>query len=593
VDLFEMGMGEPLLIFDLESGSPVSLTSRLNPRNDYALICDTDLSVPDVTEALKLKDRAAYRLVGPWHQDLRVVCGGVTYWEPTVDQREPIQPVHLTLESLPSETAEIGSACHVNVAGVPEDAAAVSLIAGGSLYSTTRHGVVWQTERPLKITLGMALGEEQVRVRLRRPGSTRTATPKCRLNLRGVACLETDSTPGGEPKWTLLRPSHPLNADDSGTVRIFVGKNQYRLFEGICFVGKVSSRRFQLRDLCGWGAPLIIRSAHHPDTVLVESVEDYGRGKFLPSLFRGQTPVYLAWQVPICPSKDHIILVWPQLFQQPRKLRAYDVASQQDDFLWKLPNLGVAAAMAVAYQGSRIASYWNTERTIDALKHGRSSHLFALLRWLKVPVLNSLFGVPMQEAVTRDPAEFVSGWLNDGALQYGLVHRQLEQGSDVVIRQFLWDYVEGNETRMERLARMFFAEPGFKSESEAFKLSLSRLGEICPSLSYNLARLKLRGEKYRRYVRAAAAALLRQPETTEVSQLRTRLIADCRDCANLLGTEPEALAKSVNAFAAYLDNQASEYTKAEADLRRLGETSRGRQYLTASLLIRLLERNRL
>jgi hypothetical protein len=70
------------------------------------------------------------------------------------------------------------------------------------------------------------------------------------------------------------------------------------------------------------------------------------------------------------------------------------------------------------------------------------------------------------------------------------------------------------------------------------------------------------------------------------------MIADCRDCANLLKVAPEALGKSVDAFGAYLDNQASDYKQLEPGLRRLGETSRGRPFLTASLLIRLVERSR-
>jgi hypothetical protein len=593
VDLFEMGMGEPLLIFDLESRTAVSLTSKLNPRKDYALICDTDLSVPGVTQAIKLKDRAAYRLASPWHQDLRVECDGLIYWEPKLDDKEPIQPIHLTLESLPSETVQIGSAYRVKVTGVPEDAKVVSLIAGGSRYPTSQNGTVWQTERPLLITLGMALGKERIRVRVSTVRSDRTVTPKLSLNFRGIACLEADSNPDAEPNWTLVHPSRPLNrADDSGGARVFVGRDKSELFEGPCFVGKISSRTFHLGDLYGWGAPLIIRSERHLDSVLVESVEDHGRGKFLPSLFRGRTEPCLAWQVPMSPSNDHRILVWREIFQEPRKLPENEVSTQRDDFIWRLPNLGVAAAMAIAYQGFRIASYWDADRIIHGLKHVRSRNLFALLRWLKVPVLNSSFMTAMQEAVDRDPAEFVNGWVDNAALQYGLVHRQPEQGLDVVIRQFLWNYVERNEARMEKVAQAFSEEPRRQTESEVFKSSLSRLGEICPSLSYSLARIKLRGDKYRKCVRAVAASMLRQPETTETSQLRARRIADCRECANLLKVTPEALEKSVNAFGAYLDDQASDYKQLEPDLRRLGEKSRGPQFITASLLIRLLERNR-
>lgn len=59
-------------------------------------------------------------------------------------------------------------------------------------------------------------------------------------------------------------------------------------------MGKISPRGLQMRDLSGWGAPLIVRSNGKPDTVLVEAVHDRGRGQFLPPLFRGQTGGYLA-----------------------------------------------------------------------------------------------------------------------------------------------------------------------------------------------------------------------------------------------------------------------------------------------------------
>ena len=58
----------------------------------------------------------------------------------------------------------------------------------------------------------------------------------------------------------------------------------------------------------------------------------------------------------------------------------------------------------------------------------------------------------------------------------------------------------------------FPAEGGTQSEADAFKSSLSRLGEICPSLSYNLARYKLRGDKYRKYVRAVRSRNAAQPK---------------------------------------------------------------------------------
>jgi len=591
IDLCEMGMTEPLLVFDLKLGTQANLASRLDPCRDYALICDTDLSVPDATQYLKVKDRAAYRLASPWSQGLRVVCDGVLYWQPRIEQREPLQQIHLTMESLPGETVEVGSACDVNVAGVPEDATVVSLIVGASSHLMAQQGTYWRTSRRLQITLGIALGEERIRIRISGPSYTRTVTPKSALSLRGIACFETEANADAEPEWTLLSRHRPLNrADGSGRARVFVESPNFQLFEGSRFVGKVSPHGLDLKALWGWGAPLSIRSERQADTILVESVEDHGRGRFLPPLFKGQTGAFLSWRTPMPPSNGHQILVWSDLSQEPRRFGANEISSQKDDTLWKLPSLGSVAAMAVAYKGVRSAVYWVTEGTIHALRTAQSPALFALFRWLKLPILNSSFRALMQEAVAQAPVEFVRGWLSVEALPYGLVHQQAEQGLDAVIREFLWNHTDRNESRMERLARAFPSEVTAQSEGESFKSSLSRLGEICPSLSYNLAKYKLRGDKYRKYVHAVAAAKLCQ--LPDCPQLRSTLTAACRDCASLIGISSEALLASVDAFGAHLDNQASNYKPVEPDLRRLGETSSGRQFLTASLLLRLVERNK-
>jgi hypothetical protein len=302
------------------------------------------------------------------------------------------------------------------------------------------------------------------------------------------------------------------------------------------------------------------------------------------------TGARISWQSPTRPGEGHQILSWLNLFQEPRRLDVNEISSQEDDLLWKLPSLGPVGAMAVAYKGVRISSYWAPEATIDVLKNVRSSRLFALIRWLKVPVLNSSFRAPIQQAVLQAPVEFVSGWLGIEPLPYGLVHRPAEPGLETTIREFLWDYTDRNETRADRLARALPAEGGNQGEAEAFRSSLSRLGELCPSLAYNLAKHKLRGDKYRKFVHAVAAAMLQQP--ADCPQLREKLNIACWDCASLLGITPEQLQASVRAFGAHLDSHASSYKQVELDLRRLGETSKGRQFLTASLLLRLVEESR-
>ena len=444
VDLLEMGMSEPLLLFDLGAGTLVNLTSKLNPRSDYALICDTDLSVPDVKQAMNLKNRVAYRLAIPWPQDLRVVCNGLTYWEPTLDQRDPIRPLRLKLESLPGETTQIGSACRVTVTGVPEEVTFVSVIARGCPYHTTKPDAVWQTERPLQITLGMALAEERIRIQVSSARFSRTVTPKLSLNLRGIACLETDSNTDAEPEWTLLPVRHALNrADGTGRARVFVGRDKSELFEGPCFVGKISSRTFQLGDLHGWGAPLISPLRGSPR---------HRSGGIGRRLWRRKVCAIAIWR-----TDQRVAYLAGSNFceQGPQNFRLASAISEAAGFSsdrggksarrfpletiesrhlrrrWRLPTKALGSLpTGPASRSSRLLRHHAAKQPFCSFPMAKGAHLESIVQ-----------GPRCKRPSFRTPAEFVSGWLGAEALQYGLVHRQAEKGLDTVIREFLWNYV--------------------------------------------------------------------------------------------------------------------------------------------------------
>lgn len=593
IDLLEMSFGHPLLIFDLKTREFLSPASTLDCNRSYGLICDPDLSISEASHCLKLKDRSAYQLNSPWSKDLKVTCEGALYWKPKIDDTERLQPVRVILESPLGEVAEIGAPANVCVRGAPDDATAVSLLAGRSVHSLIKDDQLWKTGRPVQITIGMCSGEERLRVRVTGDGYARTVVPKLSLNLRGIACVEADTNTDTEPRWQLLNRKQPLDrADGCGRARVFVETRPSQLYEGAHLVTAISSRTLPLRDLYGWGAPLIVRSSGSSSSVLIDSVEDYGLGRFLPSLFGRPTGAWIYWRSPMPPSNEHQILVWSDILQEPQVFGVDAILSQQNGATWKLPSLASIAAMAVTYQGARISAYWTPQAIIRALRYRPSAKIFGLCRWLKLPVLNASFRGPIRDAVLFAPAEFVRGWLSDD-LQYGLVHRPAEQGLETVVREFFWDYTDRDEAKMDKLVHAFPrspTQPGSQSESEAFKSTLMHLGEICPSLAYRLAKHKVRGDKYRRYVRAVTGALLRQPETTDSQQMRSQLIAACRDCANLLGSTPEMLETSVQALGSQLDGHTPNYREPEDGLRKLGETSRGRQFISASLLFRLVER---
>jgi hypothetical protein len=287
IDLLELSFGDPLLIFDLRSHELVSPAATLDRSKSYGFICDPDLSIPAASECSKFKDRSVYRLSSPWSQDPEVMCDGSLYWKPKIGDAERLETRRVTLESPPGEVVNIVKAATVCVRDVPDDARAVLLLAGRSVHCLRKNDQLWTTDHPVEITIGMCSREERLRVRVTGDNYARTAVPKVSLNLRGIACVETDPNADTELRWHQLNPKQPLNrVDGCGRARIFVETQPSQLYEGARLVTAITSRTLALRNLHGWGAPLIVRPLNNSQSILVESVEDCGLGRFLTFAIR-------------------------------------------------------------------------------------------------------------------------------------------------------------------------------------------------------------------------------------------------------------------------------------------------------------------
>lgn len=400
IDLFDLGLGEPLLIFDLGTGRQHDPSSNMDPDRNYALLCEPDMDVPNARFS-KGKDRSAFLLNRPLPADTQVICDGASYWQPKLSELPTKQPIRLTLESAPGEIAEIGSASHLIVKDVPADATAVSMVLGNLTDVLVRVGEKWRTQHSMKISLGMALGDERVRIRVESKDYTRTVVPKFSLSLRGIAVVETDTKEDLEPQWKLLNRQLPLNrAAGAGKARVFVENRESEVYEGPCLVSKLGSRALDLRDLHGWGYPLVVRPRDAAELVLVGSVEDHGCvGLFVGSML-GKSLNTLYRRTPQQPSLDHTVWVWTDIAAPPRVIPGRDIRSEHDGFIWKLPEVTQVAALAVAYQGACLGAYWNTNLISGALHHSLSAKTFALIRWIKLPALNPTFRPPLQQAVS-------------------------------------------------------------------------------------------------------------------------------------------------------------------------------------------------
>ena len=586
IDLKEVGLHETLIVFDLVSGTLVSEGYKLDPRRDYGLVCAADLSCPGASKTIRTKDSHVYRIDGMWAEDLKVFCEGALYWEPRISEKQTMAFMPLTMRLPKGTVAEIDSTSKVYIDGIRDDALKASLILGNKKYPLFKEVDAWRTDRAVGITLALAVNEERVRVQVEGQSYTRSFAPKLELNLRGIA--RRNRSDNGEMRWITVNLNRPLErADGVGQARIFSGQPESYLSEGFCHIGPIGPRSIEMRDLQGWGAPLWAADKE----TLVNSVEDHGLFRFIPNFFGRETGQQLIWRSPTPPRKEHRIVVWSDLRLEPQYLDTNQLKCELDGIVWKLPQLGEPSALAITYDGMRLGSWFHSDRTLKTLRSNVSAQTFAILRWLKIPILNDVWRALMRETVHKATAEFVRGWLDKTALPSPLLHREAEDGVEVVLREFLWDYCDRDRSKIEAIAAAIAVHRSSEQicdEIVMFKNTLMRLSDVCPSLAYSFADANLRDNMLIEHIQGIAVDLLSRPQLVPFPQLYHMAT---HTCADLVGATHQEVEHAVVAYADQLEGNVLPTGSELFYLRRLGETESGRRYIAAGLLFRLSARS--
>jgi hypothetical protein len=516
---------------------------------------------------------------------------GAIYWQPKTVERLSRTPVSISLTSSNGSTVDIGNSTLLDIEGVPAEAQFVKLIVGGVTYETNRSDKgphVWVTQIPVSVTLRTALGEERIRIKFKLGQYARSTVPRLRLQLRGIAALETNSASGdAEFTWRLLDRKRPLNiAGGAGRARLFASSKS-EIFEGPRLVGKCALRTVDFKDLTGWGWPLFGKTDARSTSSIAGSVEDRGCiGVFVQRLF-GKSINKVWLRSPIQPSPKHSVLVWRSLDGEPIAISGSTVLPELDNCIWNVPHSDSVAALAISYEGTCLGSYLNPSPIGAALEHP-TPRLFATLRWLKVPVVNAWFRDQMQRAVFRAPVCFVQGWLNEDFLEHGLLFKRPDVGSEAVLRWFLMNYKENREDRLTQLADAMSGTPT-TNDMDKLTLSFCGLTEISPTLAYSLAKAKIRDQVGRELICRVLAQILRLPMIASIDAYKSALNLLTQHAAGTLRIAPEILGKNISDFADYLDDRRSLYRQNEFLVRELVERSFGRAHLSASLLLRALE----
>lgn len=589
MDLADIGLAEPFLLFDLTTGAKVDPAANLNPSRDYVLVCDPDMSIPGV-QPLKAKNRAVFRLFNPLPADTRLVCADAVCWEPQFQQHQPRRAISVFLTSASDEVTEIGSHTRLVIGDAPDDAVGLTLFVGGREFPMASSPVGWETTSSIQITLGLVMKDDRLRIRIKGPNYCQTVVPKLSLRLKGTAVRQFQGGSAGDTQWNLLKDKTLNRAAGEGSARIFDPSDNLKVYEGHCLIGTKRSYTVELRDLNGWGSPLVTSAGSYcDDCVLVETVEDRGCvAMFLP--FGESNTLYM--RSPITPTKDHAVWIWQDIDGEPQSVVGDQILARGDGFIWKTSKPPKTSIVAVTYEGVCLGSWWSQDHILSALRRPLSRQAVALMRWLKIPLLSAVFADSLNRAAANAPAEFLCGWVDPSSLHSNFRHRLAENKLETVIRALFWNYAERQTSRLHEVVRALGPRLPHPTASpvENFRKALLLLGEVCPSFAYNLARADAHDQRYRDSIRGVINDALGS-ETGAEGEIPSKLRSAVNECAQIIGTTSAGLSRMVGEYVNHLAGEGCR-PQGETSLRRLGETGRGCHYLTASLLFDCLERTR-
>lgn len=590
VDLADLKLTAPFLLFDLSTFALVDPNDNLEHTRDYAVICDTDMEVPGI-RPWKTKTRFAYRLDSPLAADIALICAGAVLWKPYLEHFQPRRSICIHIESTSESIVQIGSSTGLIIRDAPEDVTAVTLFVGGRPISLHRSSAGWETERPVSISLGVVMRSERLRVRVQGPDYTQTVIPKLSLQLGGVAILKpSGEVPGGE-RWQLLRTSHLNRASGDGRAQIFYA-GTFTLYEGFSRVDTGRAGIVNLRDLNGWGHPLIAHlESDGTEVAVAESVEDRGCiDMFLPAGFGNETPT-IRLRIPILPNIGHAVWIWEDINVPPRTFSSQEIIVENDGFTWKVPKCGAAVLAAVVFEGVCVGGWWSQDHILDSFRKPLSAGTVALMRWLKIPILNTAYAPSLKRVLPNASIEFLRGWIEPASLSFNFKHRLTEDKLDSVVRALFWNYSERRPQYLNEMVRALgsrLPKEFSRSPIDNLRKTLLLIGEICPSFAYCLARADAHDHRYRDCISSVVQDAL-ESDSCGAERIAADLNMATGTCAHTLKIAPKELLEGVKTYASHLEGNGPP-PQCETSLRRLGETGRGRHYLTAALLLDCLER---
>jgi hypothetical protein len=431
---------EDVTVYRLPSGErlPDAFNSSLSPNVSYALLTAADLTIEPQPQEWRLADSQCvkiYRLPANWPSQTQMLLDGELLWEPNIRQRNPEPPwaQGADIYATQNHTIKWGQEIQVTIRHL----LGVTIRRVGWQGVTIKHSRATQTTaitEPLHITPDLQSNRLDLRLSLEKNGQRCTVRRKLDLKIIGAKHLTIAGWRALNRHSTITteqakRDLFKINLPSTGTQSLKV--DELFLFEGDGAYHHLPRRDAPLGELHGWGAPLRVRPLFNAKSATLElagSVIWHGKldDAICEAVPNGTDQLLrLRFRQQIEPGKEHTIIWWDSSGEViTLKPKYCDEAEGAWWWMCELPEQCVdLLAVAVAYQGSNLGSWW-TDREwlirLRALNAQDAKRTAALLRWFHLPMLGADALGELRHLIERRPADFLGAWLLDKGLPDGL-----------------------------------------------------------------------------------------------------------------------------------------------------------------------------
>jgi hypothetical protein len=456
---------EDVCVFELPSGRKIDCwKDRMLTTRSYAVLTTSDLQLHPATALWRLINAGEHKLsilAKDW-TSLKILLENEVLWFPycAIAPSRPPDPnwaAAVTTRVQPHDT-RIGQLITLELSGTPANCDLVSIRVGAMPLSFDRRGSGFRTES-FELTPAVA-SEPAVSLVLRSNGRLVRLRRRIPLEISGVGRLT-------EHGWIAVNPDEPLttNAGDSSLYRIFLPShwvggqfNDLALVEGSTFARRLTRPVRPLGSLGGFGAPLAVRKGPYNsegDVLLISS--RVVKPGIVQRVEFANEEIKITLRRRIIPDNNYSVCLW--YFPEEPVFVDVGVLSVSAS-TWTLRNAATAETIiAIAYNGTRIGAWWpQVFPPPGADSPLPVALLAALLRWMHLPLLDTVFRATLTAWIQCSPVAFLAGWLLEQDLPGNLNVTPVSEEWLSVVRQYFSNW-EPTETQAKAFIALFDARP--------------------------------------------------------------------------------------------------------------------------------------